>query len=116
MNEVVNLRKKLDSITGHWKPVVAGELNGQRVRLAKFLGDFVSHAHEKEDELFLVLSGSIEIRLPGRPVPLREGEFLIVPRGVEHCPHAGKEASVLLFEPAATKKTGDVDEQPKRRE
>ena len=107
MREVVNLREKLDSIREYWKPVVVGELNGQRVRLAKFLGDFVPHAHEKEDELFLVLSGSIEMRLPGRTVPLREGEFFIVPRGVEHCPHAEKEAAVLLFEPAKTRRTGD---------
>ena len=110
--DVVNLREKLDSITEHWRPVVAGELNGQQVRLAKFLGEFVPHAHAEEDELFLVLSGSIEMRLPGRTVLLNEGEFLIVPRGVEHCPHAEKEAAVLLFEPAKTRRTGDAGENP----
>lgn len=105
----INLKEKLASFSEHWVPKVVGELNGQFVKLVKFQGEYVWHQHAHEDELFLVLSGRIEIHFRDRVVSLGEGEFCIVPRGVEHKPVAAAEASVLLFEPAATRNTGNVD-------
>lgn len=104
----VNLEKEFAAIEHYWSPRVAGELNGQVVRLGKFLGNFVWHAHENEDELFLVIRGRIRMLFRDEEIVLNEGEFLIVPRGVEHCPVADEEAHVLLFEPAATVKTGNA--------
>jgi mannose-6-phosphate isomerase-like protein (cupin superfamily) len=104
----VNLREKLGLFTEHWKPKVVGELNGQQVKLVKFRGPFVWHHHEHEDELFLVVRGRFRMEFRDRQVELGEGEFLIVPRGVEHRPVADEEAHVLLFEPATTLNTGNV--------
>lgn len=104
----VNLAEKLGSFSEHWSPRVVGELNGQQVKLAKLHGAFVWHHHEHEDELFLVLKGSLLMRLRDRDVTIREGEFLIVPRGVEHLPVAEDEVHVLLFEPATTLNTGNL--------
>jgi mannose-6-phosphate isomerase-like protein (cupin superfamily) len=104
----VNLRDKFALFAEHWKPKIAGELNGQQVKLVKFLGEFVWHHHEHEDELFLVVQGRFRMEFRDRHVWLKEGEFLIVPRGVEHRPVAEEEAHVLLFEPASTLNTGDV--------
>lgn len=104
----VNLAEKLGSFSEHWSPRVVGELNGQQVKLAKLHGEFVWHHHEHEDELFLVLKGSLLMRLRDRDVTIREGEFLIVPRGVEHLPVAEDEVHVLLFEPATTLNTGNL--------
>jgi len=104
--EPVNLEAKLASFSDHWEPKIVGELNGQQVKLAKFQGEFVWHSHENEDELFMVLHGSFEMLFRGRRVVVAEGEFLIVPKGVEHCPRAENEVHVLLFEPAATVNTG----------
>lgn len=106
---VVNLAQRLDSFSDHWVPKVVGELNGQFVKLVKFQGEYVWHSHATEDELFLVLRGSIDIHFRDGVRTLREGEFCIVPRGVEHKPSAREEASVLLFEPAGTRNTGNVD-------
>ncbi len=106
--EKVNLAEKFAAITEPWKPRLVGELNGQHVRLGKFEGEFVWHSHENEDELFLVMAGSITIRLRDREIRLEQGEFFIVPRGVEHQPVAEQTASVLLFEPASTVNTGNV--------
>ena len=106
--EKVNLAEKFAAITEPWKPRLVGELNGQHVRLGKFDGEFVWHSHENEDELFLVVDGSITIRLRDREIRLERGELFIVPRGVEHQPVANREACVLLFEPAATVNTGNV--------
>ena len=108
MSEVVNIREKLATFDAHWEPKVVGQLNGQHVRLAKFQGEFVWHAHENEDELFFVISGSFEMLFRERTVTVNAGEFLIVPRGVEHCPRAEVEVEVLLFEPAATMNTGNT--------
>lgn len=108
MTEAVNLAAKLSTFQDHWQPKIIGELNGQQVRVAKLLGEFVWHSHEHEDELFLVLSGILDMRFRDRTVTIREGEFLIVPRGVEHCPFASEEVHVLLFEPASTLNTGDA--------
>jgi mannose-6-phosphate isomerase-like protein (cupin superfamily) len=104
----VNLADKFALIRDPWSPKVVGELNGQHVRLVKFQGPFVWHKHDHEDELFLVVRGRFRIEFRDRSVELNEGEFLIVPRGVEHRPVADEEVHVLLFEPAATLNTGDV--------
>lgn len=104
----VNLREKLALFHEHWSPRIVGELNGQHVKLVKFIGAFVWHRHEHEDELFLVLEGRFRMEFRDRSVWLETGEFLIVPRGVEHRPVAEEEVAVLLFEPAGTLNTGDV--------
>jgi mannose-6-phosphate isomerase-like protein (cupin superfamily) len=105
---VVNLKESLSRFCTYWDPKIVGELNGQHVKLAKLKGPFVWHSHEAEDELFLVLDGSFTMEFRDRTVPLREGELLIVPRGVEHRPVAEKEVHVLLFEPASTVNTGNA--------
>jgi mannose-6-phosphate isomerase-like protein (cupin superfamily) len=107
----VNLREKLALFADHWHPKIVGELNGQQVKLVKLLGEFVWHHHEHEDELFLVVQGRFRMDFRDRAVWLEEGEFLIVPRGVEHRPVAEQEAHVLLFEPAATLNTGNVQNE-----
>ncbi len=104
----VNLKEKLALFSSHWDPKIVGELNGQHVKLVKFLGPFVWHRHEAEDELFLVVAGAFTMEFRDRAVPVREGEFLIVPRGVEHRPVADSEVHVLLFEPVTTLNTGDA--------
>ena len=106
--EKVNLREKLSLFHDHWSPKVVGDLNGQQVKLVKFVGEFVWHHHDHEDELFLVVSGRFRMEFRDRHVWLGEGEFLIVPRGVEHRPVAEDEVHVLLFEPATTRNTGNV--------
>jgi mannose-6-phosphate isomerase-like protein (cupin superfamily) len=106
--EKVNLVDKLAVFTDYWKPKIVGELNGQQVNLVKFQGPFVWHHHDNEDELFLVVKGRFRMEFRDRRVWLEEGEFLIVPRGVEHRPVAEQEAHVLLFEPASTLNTGNV--------
>ncbi len=106
--DTVNLAEKLALINEHWRPKVVGALNGQEVKLVKLLGDFVWHHHEHEDELFLVIAGRLRIEFRDRVVTLDPGEFVIVPRGVEHRPVAEAEVSLLLFEPAATRNTGNV--------
>jgi mannose-6-phosphate isomerase-like protein (cupin superfamily) len=103
----VNLTEKLKLFSDHWHPRIVGELNGQYVKLAKVEGEFDWHQHADEDELFLVVAGSLTIKLRGRDVILEEGEFFIVPRGVEHKPVAESEAHVLLFEPKSTLNTGE---------
>ncbi|MBK8965847.1 MAG: cupin domain-containing protein [Saprospiraceae bacterium] len=105
--EKINLSEKLTRFTDHWNPRIVGALNGQHVKLAKFQGAFIWHKHDDEDELFLVLNGRFTMEFRDRRVELGEGEFLIVPRGVEHRPVAEEEVSVLLFEPAGTLNTGD---------
>jgi mannose-6-phosphate isomerase-like protein (cupin superfamily) len=106
--EKVNVAEKLGSFAEHWQPRIVGELNGQHVKVVKLQGEFVWHHHEVEDELFLVVKGAMTIQLRDRDVHLGEGEFFIVPRGVEHRPVAAEEAHVLLFEPASTLNTGNV--------
>lgn len=109
--EKVNLAEKLSLFSEQWKPKVVGELNGQMVKLVKFRGPFVWHHHDHEDELFLVVKGRFRMEFRDRHVWLEEGEFLIVPRGVEHRPVADEEAHVLLFEPASTLNTGNVQNE-----
>jgi len=106
--EKVNLADKFAKINEFWKPYIAGELNGQMVKLDKLKGEFVWHHHENEDELFLVVKGRFRMELRDRHIWLEEGEFLVVPRGVEHRAVADQEAWILLFEPASTLNTGNV--------
>ena len=106
--EKVKLRAKFASFRDHWRPKIAGELNGQHVKLVKMLGEFVWHHHDEEDELFLVVKGRFRMEFRDRDVWVEEGEFIVVPRGVEHRPAAEEGAHVLLFEPASTLNTGNV--------
>lgn len=108
MSATVNLKDKLELFRTLWDPKIVGELNGQHLKLVKFQGDFVWHSHEHEDEMFLVISGAFDMRFGDRSVTVKEGEFIIVPRGVEHCPSAEREVHVLLFEPASTLNTGEA--------
>lgn len=107
--EKVNLAQKFDLFDEVWSPKVVGELNGQHVKLAKLKGEFVWHHHDDEDELFLVVKGQLTMKLRDGDIELNEGEFLIVPRGVEHMPVAPQGAYVLLFEPKGTLNTGNVE-------
>ncbi|MBM3906460.1 MAG: cupin domain-containing protein [Gemmatimonadetes bacterium] len=104
----VVLADKLAQFSEHWSPKIVGELNGQHVKLVKFRGEFVWHHHDDEDELFLVLAGEFEMQFHHGSVFLGPGEFLVVPRGVDHRPVASEEVSVLLFEPAGTLNTGNA--------
>lgn len=106
--EKVNLTDKLSLIHDHWNPRIVGELNGQHVKLVKFKGEFVWHKHDHEDEMFFVVKGEFNMELRDRTIVLKENEFLIIPRGVEHRPVAEHEVSVMLFEPASTLNTGDT--------
>ena len=106
----VNLAEKLALIAEHWRPKVVGELNGQEVKLVKFQGTFVWHRHEREDELFLGVRGRFRLEFRDRAVELGPGEFIIVPRGVEHRTVAAEEVEVLVFEPAGTRNTGNVED------
>ena len=108
MSEKVVLAEKFAQFTDHWSPKVVGELNGQHVKVSKFKGAFLWHQHEHEDEMFLVHRGSFRMEFRDRVVELSAGDFLIVPRGVEHCPVADEEVEVVLFEPAGTLNTGNV--------
>ena len=107
----INLAEKFSRITEYWKPYIAGELNGQLVKLDKLKGEFVWHHHENEDEMFLVVKGRFRIEFREKTVWLEEGEFIVVPRGVEHKPVADEEAWIVLFEPASTLNTGNVDNE-----
>jgi len=107
--EKVNLNEKLGLITEHWRPKVVGELNGQEVKLAKLKGTFVWHHHDEEDELFLGIRGRFRVEFQDRAVDIGPGEFIIVPRGVEHRTVADEEAEILVFEPAATRNTGNIE-------
>ena len=109
MMEKVSINQKLSMFSDYWNPRIAGELNGQHVKLVKFKGEFVWHKHDDEDEMFFVISGSFKMELRDKTIELRENEFLIIPRGVEHRPVAEEEVSVMLFEPATTLNTGDTE-------
>jgi len=104
----VNLAEKLSLFDEHWSPKVIGELNGQHVKLVKLLGEFVWHHHDDEDELFLVVRGRFRMEYRDREEWIEEGEFIVVPRGVEHRPVAEEEAHVMLCEPASTVNTGSA--------
>ena len=109
--EKVNLRDKLSSFADHWNPRIVAQLNGQHVKVVKLKGEFVWHHHAGEDELFLVLKGRLTIQLRDHDVTLDPGEFFVVESGVEHKPVAEEEVHVLLFEPAGTLNTGNVQDE-----
>ncbi len=106
--EKVNIQEKLSQIHEHFQPHIVGELNGQHVKLCKFGGPFVWHSHDNEDEMFMVLKGTFTMELRDKNIVLNEGEFLIVPRTVEHKPVADEEVHIMLFEPAETLNTGNI--------
>ena len=110
MNKI-NVLETFDQVNGYWNPLVAGSLNGQEVKLVKFQGPFTWHHHDHEDELFYVVKGSFIMEFRDRDVLLETGDFLIVPKGVEHRPNAKEEVWVMLFEPATTLNTGNVQNE-----
>lgn len=111
----VNIKDILDMFHDYWSPKIVGDLNDSHVKLAKFKGEFVWHKHDNEDELFFILKGEFLIKFRDKDVYLKEGEFIIIPKGVEHLPVAEQEVHVMLIEPKATLNTGDtVNELTKR--
>ncbi|MBK9284146.1 MAG: cupin domain-containing protein [Sphingobacteriaceae bacterium] len=106
--EKVNIGEKLNLFHEHWSPHIVGELNGQHIKLAKLKGEFVWHKHDLEDEMFLVLKGTLTMHLRDKIIVIKEKEFIIIPKGTEHKPEAIEEVEVLLFEPISTLNTGDV--------
>src|SRR5579859_1180603 len=109
--EAVNLSEKFGLFSDYWSPKIAGELNDSYLKLVKLKGEFVWHHHEHEDELFLVVKGRLLIKLRDRDIWLGEGEFVAIPKGVEHMPVAAEEAHVLLLEPKTTLNTGNVENE-----
>ncbi|NJM26289.1 MAG: cupin domain-containing protein [Bacteroidia bacterium] len=104
----ININQKLSLFSDHWHPRIIGELNGQEVKAVKLLGDFPWHHHDHEDEMFLVIRGRLTMRFRNKTEIISAGEFIIVPRGVEHQPYAEQEVELLLFEPSGTVNTGNV--------
>jgi mannose-6-phosphate isomerase-like protein (cupin superfamily) len=109
--EKVNLAEKLSLFNDYFSPKVVGELNGQQVKLVKFKGEFIWHHHDKEDELFYVVKGSFDMQLRDKTITVNAGEFLIMPRGIEHRPVAKEEVEIMLFEPASTLNTGNTENE-----
>ena len=107
MLQKINLAEKFTRFRTQWDPKIIGELNGQYVKLARIQGEFIWHQHDNEDELFMVVEGSFNMLLRDGAVPVHQGELIIIPRGVEHCPAADSEALILLFEPKSVVNTGD---------
>jgi mannose-6-phosphate isomerase-like protein (cupin superfamily) len=114
--EKVNLAAKMSLFTDYFNPRIAGTLNGQHVKLVKFKGEFVWHHHDVEDEMFYVVKGSFNMHFRNKTVTINEGEFIIVPHGVEHKPVAAEEVEVMLFEPASTLNTGNVENELTRKD
>lgn len=106
--EVVSLKESFARITDYWNPRIGGEINDSLIKLVKFKGDFVWHHHDTEDELFLVVNGEMLMKLRTGDVVVRAGEYIIVPKGVEHCPYAENDVEVILLEPRTTLNTGNV--------
>lgn len=111
MIQTINLKDKLSRVTEYWHPGIVGELNDSHLKLAKLKGEFIWHHHDVEDELFMVLKGSLVIKLRDGDVRINEGEFVIIPHGVEHMPVAEQEVHVLLMEPKSTRNTGNVENE-----
>lgn len=109
--EKVNLVEKLATFSDYFNPRIVGELNGQEVKLVKFQGEFIWHHHVNEDELFYVVKGSFDMHTRDKVVTVNAGEFLIMPRGVEHKPVAKEEVEIMLFEPATTLNTGNIENE-----
>ena len=106
--EKVNVQEKLRLFKDYWNPRIVGELNGQQVKLVKLKGEFIWHHHDEEDELFYIVKGTLRMELSDKVITINKGEFLIIPRGVEHKPVAEEEVHVMLFEPKSTLNTGNV--------
>jgi mannose-6-phosphate isomerase-like protein (cupin superfamily) len=106
--EIVNLKEKFSRFSDYWKPHIIGEVNDCHVKAVKFKGDFLWHHHDNEDELFLVVKGTLRMKFRDHEAVVREGEFVIVPRGVEHCPAADEEVHIVLIEPKSTLNTGNI--------
>jgi mannose-6-phosphate isomerase-like protein (cupin superfamily) len=113
MNKV-NISEKFDQFDDYYNPRIIGELNGQHVKAVKLKGEFIWHHHEREDELFLVVKGKLKMEFREKTVEVNPGEFIIVPRGVEHKPVADDEVQILLFEPDSTRNTGNVENERTR--
>ena len=111
----INIYQKLAQFNDHWNPRIIGELNKQHVKLAKIKGEFIWHKHDEEDEMFLVLKGTLKIEFRDRTETIQENEIIIVPKGVEHKPIAEEEVSIMLFEPATTINTGDLENERTRK-
>jgi mannose-6-phosphate isomerase-like protein (cupin superfamily) len=115
--EKINLAEKLSAFTDYFNPRIVGELNGQQacqpwlVKLVKFQGEFIWHHHDHEDELFYVVKGSFDMHMRDKVITVNAGEFLIMPRGVDHKPVATEEVEIMLFEPATTLNTGNVENE-----
>jgi len=112
----VNLAEKFSKFNDHFSPKIVGELNGQQVKLVKFAGPFVWHHHEQEDELFYVVKGKLKMQLREKSVEIFPGEFIIIPKGTEHCPDADEEVWMMLFEPATTLNTGNTENDLTKKE
>jgi mannose-6-phosphate isomerase-like protein (cupin superfamily) len=112
----ININQKFSLINDYWNPRIVGELNGQHVKLAKVKGEFIWHHHDDEDELFYVIKGVLKMEFRDKTEIIREGEMIIVPRGVEHKPVAEEEVHLLLFEPASTLNTGSLKNERTREE
>lgn len=106
--EKINIQEKLKLFNEYWSPRIIGEVNDSYVKIAKFKGDFIWHAHQAEDEMFYVLKGSLTIKFRDKAVSLQEGECIVIPKGIEHMPVADEEVWVMLIEPKATLNTGNV--------
>lgn len=115
MSTKVNISEKLSLFSDHWNPRIIGELNGQHVKAVKLKGEFVWHHHDHEDELFLVIKGTLRMEFRDRVEYIQPGEFIIVPRMVEHRPVAESEVEILLFEPASTLNTGNIENERTRK-
>ena len=109
--EKINLEQKLSLIEEHWSPKIIGEVNDVYIKLVKFQGDFIWHHHETEDELFFVVKGTMVMKLRSGDVAVGEGEFIIIPRGVEHMPVADEEVFLMLIEPKSTLNTGNIESE-----
>lgn len=111
----VNIEEKLSQFSDYYNPRIIGELNGQHVKATKLKGEFIWHHHENEDEMFLIIKGTLNMEFRDKTVELKPGEFIIVPRGVEHKPVAEEEVHLLLFEPASTINTGNLENERTRK-
>jgi mannose-6-phosphate isomerase-like protein (cupin superfamily) len=111
MIQVINLAQKFDLFDEQWQPKIVGELNDSYVKIARVQGEFIWHHHENEDELFYVVKGTLILKLRERDLTLREGEFAIIPRGVEHMPVASEEVWIMMLEPKTTSNTGNVTDE-----
>lgn len=107
----IDVKSKFNLFDDHWNPRIIAELNGQQVKIAKIKGAFVWHNHKDEDELFYLLKGQLIMEFPDKKVEVKEGELIVVPKGVDHRPVAKEEAWIMLFEPSSTKHTGEMNSE-----